>query len=297
MQAQARLDEKLGWPEERPAETLGMVLHPTAPAEARAVLEQTKDRLWHTWAHRMQPPALNINFKDRHHKALYALALTSAVTGFMAGDAWKERLGDAFRWAADPVVVQNDHTQTEPAHDQAPTPVAMSVEAWITPPEGVPRAPAYLSFHGGRQEDNKSNPMAAHKNSTMVIHVRHSNAPVMHNGQAITADENTSDKAGIMQYRLTLTEGTHRITIGDDGPRWEIISSPDMAPDIVIDRITQPDKQNNLMIDYSIRDDSGPIKDGQVKIKPADDHVEGRIPLPARRFQPERITPTAPAVR
>lgn len=266
-----RLDDNIGEPGQRPARTLRDHINERSSQLEKDLWDTHLNRMWNKWGGKFEAGLPKPGLSLKRYFVMSALAVSTAISGFMAGDERLERLSDAFNWSAPTVPV-------------APT----AIKAWITPPENIDRKPLYLTEKTLDHNQGGAR-LIAHTNSAMTINIYDDNARLFVNGAEITERakiSNDPQKPGY-QYELMLTEENTTIHI-ENGPIWQLLVTPDGAPSVKIDTIGVEDNKEDgskpIKLKSTAKDDHG-LQGGQVIIKPVNPDPEAD-PLPAGTVPP-----------
>lgn len=293
--AAKNLDLRLGDPQDEPMRAINRTLPEESPEKDYAPWNRHREKLWQEWGGQVTVPKPDIDFSDRKHKVLYAVAFCTAVSGFIAGDQRMDRLMDMFNFAAaTPPAASTQPLAQEPETDTANTEIQetapLEVRAWITPPPRIFSTGVLYLTDGNQGEEN----LSAHRNSTLKIEIRNHPAAVRLNGEKIEPIEAPLTSHLSTHYEVTLPQGDYAIQV-EGGPSWRVLVTPDEAPNVDLhDVATDSIDPSALKLRYHAADDFGIInKSVRIKLKDHPDGGSGHA-LPSSELPTINIAPPIP---
>jgi hypothetical protein len=174
-----------------------------------------------------------------------------------------------------------DWTRPMPPTLPAPPTPPLQLKAWVTPPEGIDRAPLQMT-EATRDDKQGGEKMSAHQASVMTVITFGKPTDITVNGKAVTLQKEIPQGQGVTgyQYEFKLEPGEAVINI-QSGPQWHIAVDRDKAPTVTITDIKPAEGKNtkSLDIDYSAKDDFGYM--GEIVIEPEEKPDPKAKPLPS----------------
>ena len=289
------LDLQLGDPQDEPMRAITRTLPEESPEKDYAPWNLHRERLWQEWGNKITAPKPDIDFSDRKHKILYAVAFCTAVSGFIAGDQRMERLKDMFNISATTppaasVALPPQELESDPPKAEIEDAAPLEVRAWIAPPPRIFSSGVLYLTDGNQGEAS----LSAHRNSTLKIEVRNRPAAVLLNGNRMEPIENPMAGQMSVHYEVVLPQGEYEIQV-EGGPSWRVSVTPDEAPNVDLhDAAPDPIEPGALKLHYQAEDDFGIVNQSvRIKLKDHPDAASGHA-LPSSELPTINIAPPVP---
>jgi uncharacterized protein (TIGR02302 family) len=212
--------------------------------------------------------------------ALRALVVVLLVATYVAaGDERAFRVGSAFEW------------------NGMLTPVAIRVDAWVTPPLYTGKPPIILSAANKEGALPPSGPLAVPAGSTLIVRSSGGTLDVVTSGGVTEAAPSEQAPKGTSEKHFTIaTDGTLHVRAPSGQPQWTFSATPDHPPTIALAKDPERQARGALKLSYKLEDDYG-VAEAQAHVvaRPTDPAAGAEPPRPL--FQPPEFALTLPNAR